>query len=378
MLMASFVLLALGSERAQLEGAIKYVSLNLLASAFFLIGVGLLYGLSGTLNLAHLAERLHEPVSQPVLVSAVTMFFLAAFGIKAALFPFFFWLPASYHTPPVPVSAIFAGLLTKVGVYALIRLFTLVFTQETLYTHAILLGLAGFTMVTGVLGAAAQNEYRRILSFHIVSQIGYMVMGLGLAGVVMGQPRLAVFALAGSVFYIIHHIIVKTNLFLISGVARELGGSFELKSLGGLYRSHPALAVLFLVPALSLAGMPPLSGFFAKLALIRAGLEAEYYLIVAAALVVGLLTLFSMTKIWVEVFWKPTPPDDGGPALEPGADRRLTRAGLGLMTLPIAVLAVITVLIGLGAEPVFELSLRAAEQLIDPTEYLDVVRGGNP
>ncbi|MEW6334593.1 MAG: proton-conducting transporter membrane subunit, partial [Thermodesulfobacteriota bacterium] len=255
MLIASFVLMELGNEKAQLEGAIKYVALNLMSSAFFLTAVGILYGVVGTLNLADLALRFGADVDGPMTRTVAVLFFLA-FGIKAAVFPLFFWLPASYHTPPAPVSAIFAGLLTKVGVYAMIRVFTLLFIRDPVLTHVLILVAAGFTMVTGVLGAVSQNEFRRILSFHIVSQIGYMIMGLGLA---------THLGLAGSVFYIFHHVIVKTNLFLVSGVAARLGKSYELKRLGGLYRDHPWLAALFLIPAFSLAGMPPLSGVWAKL-----------------------------------------------------------------------------------------------------------------
>jgi multicomponent Na+:H+ antiporter subunit D len=354
MLMASFVLMALGGERAQLEGAVKYVTLNLVSSALFLTAVGVLYGSVGSLNMADLALRLRGEMS-PGLVTALAMLFFAAFGIKAAVFPLFFWLPASYHTPPAAIAAVFAGLLTKVGVYALIRFFTLLFVQDVGYTHALILVVAGLTMVTGVLGAVAQGEFRRILSFHIVSQIGYMVMGLGLY-----TPL----ALAGSVFYIAHHIIVKTNLFLIAGIVHRLRGTYELKPLGGLYREHVGLAVLFLVPALSLAGMPPLSGFVAKLTLVRAGLEAERYLIVAVALVVGLLTLVSMTKIWAEAFWKPAPAASRpGPA--PGHAPALL--------LPVVTLAAITVALGLAAEPIFALSTRAAEQLLDSSRYVEAV-----
>ena len=344
MLIASFVLMVLGGERAQLEGGIKYVTLNLMASALFLAAVGILYGVTGALNMADAAHRLRE-VEQPGLVTALALMFLVAFGIKAAVFPLFFWLPASYHTPPVAVSALFSGLLTKVGVYALIRVFTQLFVQDVGYTHAIILVIAGLTMVTGVLGAVAQNEFRRILSFHIVSQIGYMVMGLG-----MFTPL----ALGGAIFYIIHHIIVKTNLFLISGLVLRLRFSHQLNKLGGLYHTHPGLAPLFLIPALSLAGLPPLSGFFAKLALVRAGLETGQFAIVAVALGVSLLTLFSMMKIWNEAFWKPLAEDDPLPA------GRTSPA----LWLPVAGLATLTVLIGLAAGPLFVLSLRAAEQLL--------------
>jgi len=363
MLIASFVLLAMGGERAQLEGAIKYVTLNLMSSSLFLTAIGILYSLAGTLNMADLAVKL-SAVDNPGLVTTVAMLFLASFGIKAAVFPLFFWLPASYHVPPVAVSAIFAGLLTKVGVYAIIRAFTLIFRQDVEYTHSIILWVAGLTMVTGVLGAAAQNEFRRILSFHIVSQIGYMIMGLGL---------MSPLALAGSVFYIAHHIIVKTNLFLVSGLAYRLRGTGELAALGGWYQSRPLLSALFIVPAFSLAGIPPLSGFFAKLTLVKAGLELEQYAIVAAALIVSLLTLYSMTKIWAEVFWKPAPG---------AADVPATRGGPsaihdGLLLIPVAALAIVTVAIGLGAGDVFQVALRASAQLLDPAEYVSAVLGGN-
>jgi multicomponent Na+:H+ antiporter subunit D len=344
MLIASFVLMVLGGERAQLEGGIKYVTLNLMASALFLAAVGILYGVTGTLNMADLAHRLGR-MSAPGLTTALALMFLVAFGIKAAVFPLFFWLPASYHTPPVAVSALFSGLLTKVGVYALIRVFTRLFVQDVGYTHTLILVIAGLTMITGVLGAVAQTEVRRILSFHIISQIGYMVMGLGM---------LTPLALGGAIFYIIHHIIVKTNLFLISGMVLHLRGTHQLKNLGGLYRAYPGVSFLFLIPALSLAGLPPLSGFFAKLALVRAGLETGQFAIVAVALGVSLLTLFSMMKIWNEAFWKPSGEDDPPP----------TRSVPTALWLPTAGLALLTILVGLAAGPLLVFSMRAAEQLL--------------
>lgn len=362
MLVASFALLILGSERSQMEGAIKYVTLNLLSSAIFLTAIGLLYGMVGTLNMADIAVKLRE-VEHTGMLDVIAVMFMVAFGIKAGAFPLFFWLPASYHTPPVAVSALFAGLLTKVGVYALFRFFTLIFGHDPDFTHTLLLWGAGLTMLTGVLGAAAQFEFRRILSFHIVSQIGYMMMGLALY-----TPL----ALVGGVFYITHHIIVKTNLFLISGVAHRLLGSYDLKKLGGLYKERPVLAILFLIPALSLAGLPPLSGFFAKFIIIRAGIEAEAWVITFVALLVGLLTLYSMIKIWAEAFWKAVPE---------GVDTdRLTGKtpdhGLIYMYIPIVLLAICTLLIGLYGQPVYELAEASAAQLMNPDGYIQAVLGG--
>jgi multicomponent Na+:H+ antiporter subunit D len=294
----------------------------------------------------------------------LAMLFLIAFGIKAAAFPLFFWLPASYHTPPVAITAVFSGLLTKVGAYALIRLFTLIFVQDVSYTHSLILLLAGLTMVTGVLGAVAQYEFRRLLSFHIVSQIGYLLMGLGLY-----SPL----ALAGAVFFTFHVSVAKTALFLVSGVAERLTGTFDLKKLGGLYRSQPGLAMLFLLAALSLAGLPPLSGFVAKLSLVQAGLALGQYSIVAVALGVSVLTLFSMMKIWTEAFWKPPPlplpdVDHGSPVARLG--------GLDVWLLPIGFLVAVTVALGLGAGPLFALAMRAGEELMDPTGYIQAVLGG--
>ena len=364
MLMASFVLMALGGEKAQLEGAIKYVTLNLVSSALFLTALGILYGMAGTLNMADLSRQLNNTEASGIVVT-LAMLFLVAFGIKSAVFPLFFWLPASYHTPPVSVSAIFAGLLTKVGVYTLIRVFSLLFLQDVGYTHSIILVIAGLTMVTGVLGAMAQNEFRRILSFHIISQVGYMVMGLGL---------FTPLALAGSVFYIIHHIIVKTNLFLVSGVAYKLQSSYHLDRLGGLSQTAPGLTGIFMISAFSLAGIPPLSGFWAKLILVKSGFDVQAFVISATALAVSLLTLFSMAKIWAAAFWGKTPGSNTH-QFEPN-DNAAVVSKVALY-LPMVVLALLTLAIGFLTEPVFDLATRAAEQLLNPTGYVQAVLGGS-
>ncbi len=360
LLIASFVLLTLGGRREQVKGGLHYVALNLISSALFLAGAGILYGLTGTLNLADLSVRLAQ-ADDPGLVTTAALLFFAAFGIKAAVFPVFFWLPASYHTPPAAVSALFAGLLTKVGVYALIRVFTLLFRQDVSFTHGLIVGVATATMVSGVLGAASQSHVRRILAFHIVSQIGYMLLGLGL---------FVPLALAGAIFYVAHHILVKTNLFLLGGVIGRVSGTEELARAGGLWAHRPLLSVLFLVPALSLAGIPPLSGFHAKLLLVRAGLEEGRWVVVTVALIVSLLTLYSMTKIWNEVFAKANP---GGVPTAP-----LARGALVLRLAPSAALAALTLLISLVPSLLFALSQRAAEQLLDPRAYVAAVLGGPP
>ena len=389
MLMSSFVLLTLGGERGQLEGAIKYVTLNLFSSTIFLTGLGLLYGIVGTLNIADIGAKLATLPSEDLgLVTTVAVLFFVAYGIKAGLFPFFFWLPASYHTPPPAVSALFAGMLTKVGVYVLIRVFVVIFNHDPGFFGPVVTMVAALTMLSGVLGAAAQFEIRRILSFHIVSQIGYMIMGLGLfitaghradlaraAGDVDSALVLesaATIGLTGSIFYILHHIIVKANLFFVGGVVQHLRGTGELRLLGGLYRRRPMLGLCFMIPAMSLAGIPILSGFWAKLTLVRSAVQAEAWWILGTALFVSVLTLYSMTKIWAEAFWKdPEGGDCAEQVNEP--DRPFTLRQRMLMMGPICALALLTLCIGFGAGPAYALAERATDRLTDLDRYRDAV-----
>lgn len=353
MLMSSFVLVALPGGRPQLEAAVKYLTLNFIASAFFLVGLGVLYGMLGTLNMADLAVKL-APLGESDLVLSSAVLFLVAFGIKAGVFPFYFWLPSSYHVTPTPVAAVFAGLLTKVGVYACIRVFTLVYAGHQEFLASLLLPIGVLTMITGVFGAASQFYIPRILSFHIISQIGYMIVGLGFF--TRG-------ALAATVFYIVHHILVKANLFLIGGIIGRRTGTQALEKTGGLYKKAPWLAVLFLIPAMSLGGIPPLSGFFAKFALVREGLALGEWTVIAACLAVGLLTLYSMVKIWNEAFWKNAP----------AADRQPDRPVPLMMMAPVVALAACTVMFGVFPGYFMDLALRAADQLINPAGYIEAV-----
>lgn len=357
MLIASFVLISIGGEKAELEGGLKYVCLNLLSSMLFLGGAGIIYGITGTLNFADIAVKLAEAEDSTLVVSG-SMLLLASFGLKAGIFPFFFWLPASYHTPPPAITAIFAGTLTKVGVYVLFRSYTLLFVPIFPEVQGLLLVLAILTMVTGVLGAASHFDMRRILSFHIVSQIGYMVLGLAL---------MTPLGLAAGIFYLIHNNLAKTNLFLVSGVILRLKGSCDLAKVGGLCKSAPWLAFLFFIPAFSLGGIPPLSGFWAKFAVVKAGMEIESWIAVTAALLVGVMTLFSMTKIWAEAFWKKQPEDVDARPLPNPVGR------LAHMVIPISVLALATVLMGVFGEPLFNYTERAAAQLMNPQDYISAV-----
>lgn len=358
MLISSFILMAREGRPSQLPGGLTYVLLNLLASAMFLSGAGLIYGKLGTLNLADMAAKLGA-LEDPGLVNTSGALIFIAFAAKSALFPFHFWLPASYHHAAPAVSALFAGLLTKVGVYALLRLFTLVFTPENGFSSGLILGLSIVTMVLGVLGAVSQYHVRRLLAFHIISQIGYMTAGLAIGGRA---------ALAAVIFYVLHHIAVKSALFLVGGVLEHRTGTADIRRHGGLYQSAPLLAACFLVPALSLGGIPPLSGFWAKLNLLQAGVEGGHWWFLAAALGVGMLTLFSMIKIWNESFWKAP---ENPPPSEATVPRRHYAGILALCSL--------TLVFSLGGGFAFELADRAAQEIADPSFYQNAVwKGGAP
>jgi multicomponent Na+:H+ antiporter subunit D len=362
MLIASYVLLTLAGRNEQVRPAMTYVVVSLLSSTLFVTVVALLYAATGTVNMADLAVRIAD-VPESVR-TALGLLLLVVFGIKAAIFPLFFWLPDSYPTAPASITAVFAGLLTKIGMYAMIRTQTVIFAGVREGPDLLLLFLAGATMLVGVLGAIAQDDVKRILSFHIVSQIGYMVLGLGL---------FTVAGLAGATLFIIHQIPVKTSLFLVGGIVEKVTGTGALNRLGGLQHRIPFTAGLFMLAALSLAGLPPFSGFYGKLALIQAGMDEQRFLIVGVALFASILTLFSMMKIWTNVFWgeleQPLDTIAPGGAAAMRATRLMTVATIGLVGL--------TLLIAVGAEPLYQLSLRAAEGLADPQVYVESVLGGD-
>jgi len=357
LLLASFALLAMGGEKAQMAGAIKYVVLNLVSSALFLTAIGLLYGLAGTLNMADLSVKL-AAVEAPDRVMVIATLFMVAFGIKAAAFPLFFWLPASYHTAPVAVSALFAGLLTKVGIYALYRTMTLLFTQDPDFIGEVLHWVAVGTLLAGVLGAVVQTEFRRMLAFAHIGQIGYLFLGLAIASSI---------SLTGGVFYLVHHIIVMSNLFFIAGVVYGITGTHRIDRGGGLWSTHTLLGVLFLLSALSLAGIPPLSGFWAKFIVIKAAVLDEAWWLVGSALLAGLLTLYAVMRVWLEVFWKPAP-------AEASADHVAVPVPIMLV---ISVLSAATLLLGLVAQPLWQFADGAASQLLDSRGYVQAVLGGS-
>lgn len=347
LLMSSYVLLTLDGRGPQVRTGTTYVVINCIESTVLVAAIGMVYAATGTLDMGSLPAALAE--LDPGLRTGLHLLLLVAFGLKAAVFPLFFWLPDAYPTAPSPVTAVFAGLLTKVGVYCLVRTQTLLFPDEH---RTLLLWIAGLTMIVGVLGAIAQNDIKRILSFHIVSQIGYMVMGLAIGGAA---------AVAATVFFLLHQIPIKTSLFLVEGLVERVEGTGALDRTGGLARRSGVLAALFALPALSLAGLPPFSGFVGKLGLVAAGMEEHRYAVVAAALAGSLLTLISMTKIWIGAFWG-APGREGSAADEPA----LVGRRHPLMTATTATLVAAGIALALAAGPLYRYCERAAAELTAP------------
>lgn len=294
LLFASYVLLTLGGTEARIRAGTIYVVVNLMSSMLFLISIAVVYAATGSLNLAQLSQRIAELPDHVALM--LQLLLLTTFAIKAAVFPLSFWLPDSYPTAPAPVTAVFAGLLTKVGVYAILRVQTLLFPDSPLTD--LLLWAALLTMVVGILGAIAQSDIKRMLSFTLVSHIGYMIFGIGLATDA---------GVSGAIFYVAHHITIQTALFLVVGLVERRAGSTSLIRLGGLARLAPLLGLLFFVPAMNLAGIPPLSGFLGKVGLLQAGVDVGTPLawaLVAGAVATSLLTLYAVAKTWAVAFWR--------------------------------------------------------------------------
>lgn len=357
-LISSYLLFSHGGRAGQLKETFKFVLLNMVSSAFLLIGIGGLYALTGTLNMADLAIKVAE-LADKRIVAALSVVFMFAFGTKAAMVPLFFWLPRAYGEVAAPVAALAAAVSTKVGVYALYRVFTLVFVHHVAFTHqVVLMVLAVLTMVIGVLGAIAQMDVKRLLAFHIVSQIGYMLFGLAM---------LSVAGLAGGIMHIMFNMIIKPALFLIAGATEQATGTSDLRKMGGVIHHAPALAFTFLVGGLGLAGVPPMSGFLSKITLFYAGFVDRHYIATAIGVAVSFLTLFSMIKIFRMAYW--------GPKDALTADQRERLPRWRPLIAPGAALVAVGLIFGLGAEHLIDYTHTAAMWLLNPAWYVEGVLG---
>ncbi|GLJ80591.1 monovalent cation/H+ antiporter subunit D family protein [Microbacterium imperiale] len=363
MLLPSYGLLVLARQgRGTVEsvtGSRLYVTFNLFVSTVFLAGVALVYGVAGTVNLAELAGAAQESG----LVAAALGVCLFALAMKAAVVPVHGWLARAYPSTSPAITALFSGLHTKVAIYAIYRIYAVGFEGDRTYLW---IGIVAFsaTMAVGVLGAVGESRMRSVLAFHMVSQIGYILLGVAL---------FTPLGLAAGIFYLLHHMIVKASLFLSAGAIETRFGTDRLDELRGRIGREPVLMVAFGVAALSLAGIPPFSGFFAKLTLLMAAIDAGEIAAAVVAIAVSLITLLSMLKIFNAVF-APTvtglDPQPSGTAAVAVRERAATRTSLAA---PALVLAGVTVALGFGAQGLFALAEVAAAGLLDTSGYVRAV-----
>ncbi|MGG7103248.1 Na+/H+ antiporter subunit D [Rhodococcus sp. 24CO] len=379
LLSASFVLLTLGASADRVRAGVSYVMVSMVSSLIFLAGIAFAYAATGTLNMADMALRFDNiPAGTRTAIFGVL---LVAFGIKAAVFPLSAWLPDSYPTAPAPITAVFAGLLTKVGVYAIIRAHSLLFPQGELDNVLMVCGL--LTMVVGIMGAIAQSDIKRLLSFTLVSHIGYMIFGIALS---------TTSGLSGAIYYVAHHIIVQTTLFLVVGLIERQAGSSSLRRLGGLAAASPILAIVFLVPALNLGGIPPFSGFIGKVALLQAGTadaSSLAWILVAGGTVTSLLTLYAVARVWTKAFWRARAdaPEGDLADVSPSAlideseediafdDREDVGKIPAFMLIPTVALVGVGLALTVFAGQIIDISDRAAKDLQDRSIYIDAVLG---
>jgi multicomponent Na+:H+ antiporter subunit D len=351
MLVSSYVLISHGGTRIQLRESIKYILINIISSFLFLVSIAYLYAMTGTLNFAHLSIRVAE-VGQDGLMNTVAILFLIVFSLKAGLL-LFFWLPGAYSAPPTVIAAIFAALLTKVGIYAIIRVFTLVFYHDPGVTHLLIGILAAVTMILGAIGAVAYGDIKKILTYNVIVGVGFILAGVA---------SFTIEGITGALYYLIHDMIVKALIFLLGGTIIYLTGTSKLNEISGLIRLHPGLGWMFFIASLSLSGIPPLSGFLGKIFISEGTFEAGYFWLGGIGLITSLMVLYSIMKIFMNCFW-------GYTDLTEENEKGTTK---GLM-LPIGILTMLTIALGLGAEGIHSYVDYAVEGLMNPSIYIEAV-----
>jgi len=344
MLMSTYCLLAFMGEEKQLEATMKMMTMNVIGSTFLLTAIAILYASLGTLNMADIAEKAALHMHDAPILYASAMLFLVVFGMKAAMVPLHYWLPDAHSAAPTPISAMLSGLLIKVGIYGIVRLFTLLFVPMRGDFQPLLVALACITMLFGAVGAVAQWDIKRLLAYSSISQVGYILLGISF---------FTIQGLSAALFYIINHAIIKSGLFLTAGILKHTKGSLDMRKHGGLLKQHPVTAGLMLVLAFALAGIPPFNGFFSKYMVIRAAFDGHFYWSAGIALVVSVITLFYISRAWQRICWG----EENG---------ELKHKPVRAMLIPVAILVVCCLAFGICANPIIKTTNAVADQLMHP------------
>ena len=354
-LLASYVLITLGSRKIQLQEGFKYLVVNVVSSNFFLIGLAYLYSVTGSLNMADIHIKLTNYDGNLAIMTIIAVVFIFVFATKAGLFPLYFWMPGSYKAPPMPVIALFGALLTKVGVYAIARTFSLFFTNDVAFTHQVLLLMALLTIVAGCIGALAYTDMKQIIIYNIMIAIGVIIVGFSMmdyAGTI------------GAMYYLIHDMIIKAALFLLIGFIIYRTGKNDAADLGGLIKQHPVVGWTFFIASLSLAGVPPFPGFYGKLFIVESAFDNGHAIAAIIVLLSSLIVLYSIMKIFIKVFWgEPAEPIE----LKNIKSDKLLFSAIGLV--------IVSTVFGLSADFLFPIFEMAAESFYDPSSYSNYLMG---
>ncbi|WP_040513057.1 Na+/H+ antiporter subunit D [Gracilibacillus halophilus] len=352
LLMASYALIVLGGGKVQLRESLKYVLINLFSSMLFVTTIAFLYSVVGTVNMAQIAQRVQE-VDQTGILTTIGILLFFVFGTKAALFPLYYWLPRPYIVPNPVVSALFGALLTKVGIYSIIRVFSLIFVHEPGVTHQLFLWIAALTLIFGVIGALSTNNIKLIVAYNIIPAVGFMMLGIGAFNST---------GMSGAVYYLVHDMIIKAALFLLVGAVSYLAGTSDLRKMRGLIHHYPLFGWLFFLSAFVLAGIPPFSGFIGKLLLIQGAMETGEVTIAMISLLSSLLILLSVMRIFVRGFW-----GEKDESIQPNS-----KAARGFIA-PIVFLLFFSVVLGVGAEWFYPGADAIGEYLMNPQDYIESV-----
>ena len=354
-LLASYVLITLGSRKIQLQEGFKYLVVNVVSSNFFLVGLAYLYSVTGSLNMADIHIKLSNYDGNLAIMTIIAVVLIFVFATKAGLFPLYFWMPGSYKAPPIPVIALFGALLTKVGVYAIARTFSLFFTNDAAFTHQVLLLMALLTIVAGCIGALAYTDMKQIIIYNIMIAIGVIIVGFSMmdyAGTV------------GAMYYLIHDMIIKAALFLLIGFIIYRTGKNDAADLGGLIKQHPVVGWTFFIASLSLAGVPPFPGFFGKLFIVESAFDNGHAIAAIIVLLSSLIVLYSIMKIFIKVFWgEPAEPIE----LKNIKSDKLLFSAVGLV--------IVSTVFGLSADFLFPIFEMAAESFYNPSSYSNYLMG---